>query len=340
ETPPLTNIVQVEAGQSHTCARDGEGQVWCWGDNGWGQLGQVGMRFSPHPLEVAGLGPVVELAAGGDRTCAIEQSGLVKCWGYGPLGDGTEETSAKPVGVRVKADIVDLELGDYHMCGRSSKGDLYCWGSNYMGELGLGNRRDRGLPTKIPGVRNPTSVMTTVYRTCVHNAKGQVQCTGTNVSGQLGDGTRRTKTRLTKVVATSQPSRKLVGGIRYTCSLTQAGTVECWGPVPGVGDVGIRAKPLPDLRPQLTGYLQALAANPGPQTFESCERKAPTRRTLQDPPLATLPTGTTGTLAAGHDHDCYVVDRRTVSCWGRNDHGQVGDGTTSFRPKPHPVVLP
>jgi len=339
-TPPLSNIVQIEAGQAHTCARDREGQIFCWGDNGWGQLGHAGERLSPDPTKVEGLGPVVELAAGGDRTCVVEQSGQVKCWGYGPLGDGTEETSTKPVGVRVKADIVDLELGDYHMCGRSSKGDLFCWGSNYMGELGMGNRRDQPLPTKVPGVRNPAAVMTAVYRTCVHDAKGKVRCTGTNVSGQLGDGTRRTKTRPTKVTATSQASRKLAGGIRYTCSLTQSGAVECWGPVPGMGDVGIRAKPLPDLQPQLTGYVQSLAANPGPRTTEVCERKAPTLRTPTDPPLATLAPGKLGTLAAGHDHDCYMVDRRTVYCWGRNDHGQVGDGTHDFRNVPQQVMLP
>lgn len=337
--PPVSDVVQIDAGQSHTCARTQKGEVYCWGDNGWGQLGHRGTRYKSEPTAVEELAPAVELASGGDRTCVVENTGSVKCWGYGPLGDGTEDSSATPVDVRIKADLTDLELGDYHMCGRTQKGDVMCWGSNYMGELGLGNRRDASLPVKVPGVRNPAGLMTAVYRSCVIAANGKAQCTGTNVSGQLGDGTRKTRTRMTPVRAATQPTAKLDGGIRYTCAISQAGRAECWGQVPGLGDVGLKSRPLPDYRVHIEEYLQSIAGQPAQTTRTRCESKDPTLREVHSEPVAQFPNGSRVRLAAGRDHDCYIVDDTELYCWGRNDRGQLGDGTNDFRSRPQAIVL-
>ncbi len=336
--PAVSEILQLAAGESHTCIRNKSGEVYCWGDNGWGQLGHTGTRFRAEPTRVEGLGPVVELSAGGDKTCVVEQSRAVKCWGYGPLGDGTEDSSPKPVGVRIKADIADLEVGDYHICGRTTAGALMCWGSNYMGELGLGNRRDRNLPTQVPGVRNPQSVMTAVYRTCTVDRNGGARCTGTNVSGQLGDGTRKTRTTLTPVRATTAPTAKLAGGIRYTCSLTTTGKAQCWGQVPGLGDVGLKAKPIPDPTVHISDYLATLKPAPTATQPVSCGEQ-PVTRAIDSGALARLPPNTAVELHSGRNHDCFIKNANELYCWGRNDRGQLGDGSQKFRAVPHQVPL-
>lgn len=70
------DVVDVSAGYEHTCARKGDGTLWCWGRNGFGQLGDGSIVDRPAPVQVAALGfDVVEVTAGGGHTCARSRDG-------------------------------------------------------------------------------------------------------------------------------------------------------------------------------------------------------------------------------------------------------------------------
>lgn len=69
--PPV--IVQVAAGDAHTCALDDGGQVWCWGDNQYGQLGDGSQTDRLTPVAVAGLSGVEAVALGGAQLRAPDQ---------------------------------------------------------------------------------------------------------------------------------------------------------------------------------------------------------------------------------------------------------------------------
>lgn len=101
--PPLTGIVQVAAGGAHTCALTDQGDVLCWGANGFGRLGDGSTTSSPTPVAVADLGTGVQaIAAGGEHTCALTDQGGVLCWGAnsaGQLGDGRLLYSPTPMDV-------------------------------------------------------------------------------------------------------------------------------------------------------------------------------------------------------------------------------------------------
>src|SRR6185295_1544489 len=90
-------VVEVAAGQFHTCARKGDGTLWCWGANDDGQVGDGTTDTpKPSPVQVAALGTsVVEVAAGSaPQTCARKGDGTLWCWGrneYGQVGDGTTD---------------------------------------------------------------------------------------------------------------------------------------------------------------------------------------------------------------------------------------------------------
>jgi alpha-tubulin suppressor-like RCC1 family protein len=99
----LTDATTVATGYGHSCARRTGGGVRCWGDNGWGQLGDpTAANPSPTPVDVSGLTDATTVATGLWHSCAVLASGTVKCWGYngdGQLGDGGYTPSPTPVTV-------------------------------------------------------------------------------------------------------------------------------------------------------------------------------------------------------------------------------------------------
>ena len=91
---------QLTAGGSHTCGLTEAGRAWCWGRNGFGQLGDGSTRDSPVPMPVRGELRFARLSGGGAHTCGESRSGDLYCWGnniQGQLGDGTRENRMFPV---------------------------------------------------------------------------------------------------------------------------------------------------------------------------------------------------------------------------------------------------
>ncbi len=98
-----TSAIAISVGGGHTCAIDSEKDIWCWGLNKYGQLGNGSYTDSLTPVKVQGLSEDVQVvSAGGSHTCALTVSGAVKCWGYndnGALGNGSTTNSPLPVSV-------------------------------------------------------------------------------------------------------------------------------------------------------------------------------------------------------------------------------------------------
>ena len=96
----LGNLVWVGAGDYHTVALLGDGTVWAWGWNEFGQLGDGTGTDRSTPVQVRGLADVTAVAAGGEHSIALRRDGTVWAWGCndtGQLGDGTETDRALPV---------------------------------------------------------------------------------------------------------------------------------------------------------------------------------------------------------------------------------------------------
>jgi alpha-tubulin suppressor-like RCC1 family protein len=146
------SFASVSAGYSHTCAVTSTGAVYCWGDNGSGQLGPGATgATSTTPALVQGLGNdadgvIAVVAAGalsvlGVRTghsCALLGNGHVWCWGsnvYGELGDGQAASSSTPVESGVTDAIAIAAASDF-TCAMLASGHVSCWGANTSGELG------------------------------------------------------------------------------------------------------------------------------------------------------------------------------------------------------------
>jgi alpha-tubulin suppressor-like RCC1 family protein len=150
-------FVSVAAARDFTCGVTSTGSVYCWGDNGNGQLGTGFMSpdHSSTPLGVAGITNALGVSARGEFACAWLADKTVKCWGGnrdGELGDGTLVDSATPMTVKNLANAVAVAAGDYHACALLGDGTVSCWGSSYYGQVGSNVTGEFTSPLHVQGL--------------------------------------------------------------------------------------------------------------------------------------------------------------------------------------------
>lgn len=293
---PLSNASHIAAGAAHTCAiRSGE--VYCWGDNMLGQLGDGTNVPSPMPVQVGVASDWVEIAAGPDHTCAVSAGGELWCWGSnfaGQLGDGTMTDAPAPVRESTNAtNWATVTAGGAHTCAMTDTGSVFCWGDNLSGQIGDGTTNPRLDPTQ-----ESTGVSWTVVKaggdhTCAIDGLGNLSCWGANFAGQLGNGMPGDSLSPFQIGG-SWDSVSLGGA--HTCATT-LGQLHCWGS-------------------NISGQLGVGG---------TIDRNTPARVGADTDWAAP---------SAGGDHTCGLKDDGSLWCWGYNIEGQLGIGDTSDRDLP------
>jgi alpha-tubulin suppressor-like RCC1 family protein len=283
-------VVDITAGEYHTCALLSDGKVQCWGLNSAGQLGNgITQEFLGRnkPVNVTGLpSPAVGIAAGSAHTCAWLMDGSLWCWGndeYGQLGDGSIVKGAaikgKPLPVKVTGlDAVTLvSAGSRHTCAMSDK-VVYCWGDNTYGQLGNGSVESSPVPQKVIGLYNGVYTLASGERhTCAlspdqsDTVKG-IQCWGDNAYNQLGSSFNG-KLSSEPVDITGYTGEKAVisAGNEFTCVVSKDGQAYCWG-LTSYGQAGN----LTDAPPAASQPEPQAAQTPPPVGEESVPETAPT----------------------------------------------------------------
>ncbi len=305
---PDGNAQQVAGGAAHTCAVTTAGGVQCWGWNAHGQLGDGSTTNRSVPVAVPGLqSGVVAVATAVGHSCALTGAGGVQCWGWnfvGELGDGSSTARLVPGPVAgLQSGVAAIALGSRHGCALTAAGAVLCWGMNNMGQLGDGSTSVRRTPQPVPGLESGVAAITAgENHSCALTNAGAVYCWGGNTYGQLGDGTTVEQWRPTAVPALASGVAALAAGDVHTCALTTAGAAYCWGRNT-VGTVG---------------------------DGSTTDRLTPT-------PVQGLGSGVAA-LAAGRSQACALTTAGAVYCWGENNTGQLGDGSTVNRATPTPVA--
>lgn len=407
------NILQVEGGDNHVCARSSDNMLYCWGYNASGQLGYTtatsGGTITPTQVtnaSVTGL-TLLDIATSRSSTCALGTNGAMYCWGFdanGTLGngatdstgaywavvveavdrtnlantptvqfDGVAATSVKVIdtnrisavvpahaagavnvqvtnangqsatkaggytynatptvtsvnptqgptaggtsltvngtGFTNAAYFTDISTKGTHTCGLSSAKQLYCWGENSFGQLGTGDKVDRDAPVNITSQgallgKTIAQVATGLSTTCVITTDSRVICWGRNQSGKISD------TGVDVTLPTDITDRgALVGngapvevdlGDEQICVRTATGKLICWGDNQ-YGQIGVGSS----------------------------------GNDITTPTLVSVGGKTITAVKTGGYTTCALASDGTFYCWGRNDYGQVGNGTTTS-----PVTTP
>ena len=180
-----------------------DGRAYCWGYNGYGQLGNNSTTNSSVPVAVDTSGvlagkTVTAITAGDIHTCAVAD-GKAYCWGdngYGQLGNNSTTALAgagggeTPPGALAGKTVTAITAGDYHTCAVAD-GKAYCWGDNGYGQLGNNSTTDSSVPVAVNtsgplAGKTVTAITAGSYHTCAV-ADGKAYCWGYNADGQLGN---------------------------------------------------------------------------------------------------------------------------------------------------------
>ncbi len=322
----LQNVTQISTGSAHSCAVGGDGNAFCWGSDGDGQLGTGGVSANsqapaqvPTPGQSATHVLFAQVSTGGLHSCGVTAEGAVFCWGAaggGRLGSGAAAGGPTPTqvlgvgGTGFLRNVAHVSAGKAHTCAVTNNGRVLCWGSDQFGQLGNGGASaSSSTPVQVAGVggagflQNAIQISAGDSHNCAVTSAGSAFCWGLGSGGALGNGAGVDSQAPAQVLGVGgagflQNVTQVSAGIAHGCAITSAGSAFCWGSnLSGEGGNGV-----------------------GPS--------------FNNVPVQVLGVGGVGFLSnvtqisAGDFYSCSVVSSGSAFCWGDDASGQLGNGGT------------
>ncbi|MGE0789820.1 MAG: hypothetical protein AB7S26_29375, partial [Sandaracinaceae bacterium] len=367
-----TRWLDVDVSQTLGCAVNAAHQVFCWGDDISGQLGQGTVLFymGPQRVHVRDAAmveqPIQQVATGTFHACAITDAGRLYCWGRGlsgELGDGTGLNRLTPVavtssdGVFGSRTFVTIHAGGNVSCALDSTGDVWCWGRNDFGlipTVPVGGSSFALSATRVSLPAPAAQLAMVGSNACALLDDATVVCWGHNAFGGCGVGTLATPctptTRVTLMGGGPLADVRVVGvGGSFACAgVGPTRQMYCWG-LNNNQQFGIattQSNPNPVMIPGVTGLVRHSGgdgmacwnATGGPRCagsrFYSAIGDGLTSGIAS--PTQPLTTSADAIVRAGNSQAC-AIDGRSILCWGDNRNGPLGREHVVNRPMPTPL---
>ncbi|MEM7129910.1 MAG: hypothetical protein AAF702_26490 [Chloroflexota bacterium] len=247
-------------------------------------------------------------------------------------------------------NVIQVAAGYLHTCVLTSLGNVKCWGGNIDGQLGDGTTINRPTPVSVSGlVDNVVAISAGSDHTCALLNEGSVRCWGNNEFGQLGDGTLIDQPAPVVVTGLASHVIGISAGVSHTCALvagpeTNETSVQCWGQNQDgqLGNGSTTNRVTPVAVAGLSGSIIAIAAG----SAHTCAIVADD--TAKSVTTSTFMTSTVNATNTDDNSSAYSIHSAQRSphgadttgglkCWGKNDLGQLGDGTNTNRTTPTDV---
>ena len=312
---PGTKVTQISVGGSHVCALAANNQIYCWGTNSFGELGNNSTIDSSVPIAVDTSGvlngkTIAQVSAGSTHTCAIDTAGQAYCWGdsgypmYSALGDGNMLPSSVPIAVNTSGALngkilAQISTGNEGTCALDTANQAYCWGSITLSTVPVAIDTSTTLSGK-----TIKQIVAGNTNACVLDTDGHAYCWGNYNNGTLGDGSTTGSGYATIPVAVDTSgvlNGKILTQISITssfvCAIDTAGQAYCWG----------------------NNYYGQLGN--GSTTNGLAPTTVDTSGVLNGKTLIQI--------AAGIFHACAVDTAGQAYCWGFGSNGNLGNGSTT-----------
>ncbi len=323
----------IVEGYYHKAAITANGDLYCWGRNDHGQVGNGTTANQSIPIKI--LENVESVSLGWvSYSAAITANGDLYCWGqndHGQIGNGTTEDQTIPV--KVLENVVSVSMG-HHSAAITTNGDLYCWGENDWGQVGNGTRVDQVVPVKV--LENVESVSLDGDNNAAITVDGDLYTWGSNGNSQIGSKNaghpQTTPIKVLENVSSVSLDTAVAGAI------TTNGDLYCWG-WNQYGQIGngtttnqrTPVKVLSDVKFFSFGLQKSAAITTNGDLYcwgdNGGNTKIPTR----------VLRNVTSISMSGWNK-AAITTNGDLYCWGSNDFGQIGDGTTDDRWTPVKIL--
>ena len=276
-----------------------DGTLWAWGRNNEAQLGNGNYTSTNTPIQIGNSADWTSISAGGNFSIAIKTNGTLWTWGlnnYGQLGLGNISIIGKNSPFQIGTDNTwnKVELGDYFALAIKTNGTLWSWGRNEKGQLGDASTADKISPVQIGNNTNWQILSAGSSHSAAIKNDGTLWCWGRNAEGQLGDGTVVNKSYPIQI-GSATTWRKISAGGYHNVAILSNGTAKSWG---------------------WNGSKQLGNGTGG-------NVNVPTQIGLFVPTWQNY----WSSISAGFNFNIAITDFGKLRTFGRNDNGQLGDGT-------------
>ncbi|XP_054901607.1 X-linked retinitis pigmentosa GTPase regulator-like isoform X2 [Poeciliopsis prolifica] len=307
---------RIACGDEHSALVTGNGKLFMFGSNNWGQLGLGSKQTVQKPTCVKALkGEKVRLVACGRNHTLIstEQGHVFACGGNGEgqlgLGDCEERTAFQRIGFfQAHGPIKTLAAGSNTSAALTEGGKLFMWGENSEGQIGLGKRSQATRPLEVSVGRPVSWVSCGYYHSALVTADGALFTFGERDSGKLGLRPEQLAGHRVpqRVESITEPVLQVACGGSHTVALTDGGDVYSFG-LGQFGQLGL-----------------------GTFVFESQLPR----------PVQRFQTGRPTRVTCGESHTAVLTDTGLLYSFGDGRHGKLGLGDQNFTNRFHPAVVP
>lgn len=313
-------VTRIAAGYRHSCALSSAGDVYCWGSNANGQLGDGSGVSRARPTPIPSGVAFRDVWAGWFHTCAASVLEEMVCWGdnsQGQLASLLRGIHHSPAKVD-EMGLLALSGGYLHTCTIGDEGKLGCWGSDEFAQLATMN----GM----------VAVASGEFHTCGIRQDGAALCWGLNTLGEVGGSVERgVVARVPVVVSDTLRFRAITAASRHTCAIALEGAAFCWGRSSAgeIGRVPLDHTAIPSRVTGIEGFTSIATGDrhtcglSGGRAY--CWGRWLGNGSAESSPVPVLVDGLSEVthVSAGFDHTCAVALGQ-VWCWGSNSHGQLG----------------
>lgn len=305
---PVSLPTGYSAGNYSSCFIGNDKKLRCLGRGLYGQPGDGTLIDKFNYVAIDTGNNYAKVSVGVNHNCALTASGgsdpagTIKCWGFngsGGLGDGSQTNRIQPQTVTsMGTGNLDVSAGSNFTCGLKANGSIWCWGTGNSRQVLPTSTTTNNLNPVQTDANAYTSISLGSTHACAIRSGGAVYCWGSGANGRVGDGTSSTPTTGVVLVDSGVNYQQIVSGEGYSCGLTTAGKIKCWGQ---------------------NNYGQLGTNN----------------TTDQAAPVAVDTSVTYTKISAGSFQTCGITSTNTLRCTGRGDYGQLmdrlaSDNTTTF----------
>ena len=292
------SFIAISCTGSSTAGLKANGEIWMWGDDSYGQLGDL-TNFGGSigsPVQVVGNHSFIAVSAGPQHTLAKKDNNTIWAWGdnsRGQFGDGTNDSQSSPVQVLPIPPVATFSIfAGAYASGfiKASTKDSYDTGFNdSKGRLGIGNTSDQSSPVLVLGglqylymdIGSPSNIW-------LDNSGNAWTC-GAGTYGVLGNGTTTDTSSPVQVIG-NHSFMKISTSAGFCAGLKTDGTIWAWG--------------------------ENTYGNLGDETDIN-----------QSSPVLVHGNHSFVTMSCGLSNILALKENGEVWCWGENYGGQIGDET-------------